>query len=57
MSLIAVKSIILVWLIAGLISNCILRNEKLPLLYRILLLVEGLLGIFFILVFRKPQKH
>lgn len=57
MSLIAVIIVILVWLITGLISNFILRNEKLPLLYRMLLLVEGLLGIFFILVFRKCQKH
>lgn len=57
MSLITVIIVILAWLIMGLISNCILKNEKLPLLYRMLLLVEGLLGIFFILIFRKPQKH
>jgi uncharacterized protein with PQ loop repeat len=47
---------ILIWLISGIVSNIILRKEKLSRLYRILLLLEGLIGLFLILIFSEAQK-
>jgi len=47
---------ILIWLIAGIVSNIILRKERLSRLYRILLLLEGLIGLFLILIFSEARK-
>lgn len=44
--------LIIVWIVSGLLTNVLLRNEKLPPLYRVLLFLEGLIGLLFYLMFK-----
>jgi|GEM_PF-1117688 len=43
---------VIVWIISGIITNILLRKEKLPPLYRFLLFLEGLIGLLFYLMFK-----
>lgn len=47
--------LIVIWLFCGVISNLLMRHQSLPKLFRILLLLEGLLGLIFIPIFRKKS--
>lgn len=44
--------IIILWVISGIVTNILLRKEKLPPLYRFLLFLEGLVGLLFYLLFK-----
>jgi len=46
---------IMTWLFCGVISNFLMRHQSLPKLFRLLLLLEGLLGLIFILIFTKKS--
>ncbi len=48
--------IVVAWLLFGLASNILLRKEKMPFLFRLLLLVEGLLGLVFALVMKQGRR-
>lgn len=44
--------LIVIWIISGILTNILLRKEKLPPLFRILLFLEGIIGLFFYLMFK-----
>ncbi|MFU2157909.1 MULTISPECIES: hypothetical protein [Caldisericum] len=44
--------IISIWFVTGILTNILLRKEKLPPLYRVLLFLEGLIGLLFYLMFK-----
>ncbi len=44
--------VLTLWFLGGFISLVVLRRYKLPMLYKILLFIEGLLGLLFILFFK-----
>jgi hypothetical protein len=44
--------IIILWFACGFLSLYLLRRDNLPPVYRVLLVMEGLLGLIFILIFK-----
>ncbi|MBP8612761.1 MAG: hypothetical protein KBI30_02015 [Candidatus Atribacteria bacterium] len=40
------------WFLGGIVTNILLRKEKLEPIYRVLLFFEGLLGLMFYLLFK-----
>ncbi|BAL81200.1 hypothetical protein [Caldisericum exile] len=44
--------IIILWIVSGILTNILLKKEKLPPLYRVLLFLEGLIGLLFYLMFK-----
>ncbi len=49
--------IVLIWLGCGLLSLALLKKENLPLTYKVLLVMEGLIGLLFILFFKGGKNE
>lgn len=47
--------LVVVWIISGIITNILLRKEKMPPLFRVLLFLEGLIGLIFYLLFKGAE--
>lgn len=44
--------VIIIWVLSGIFTNILLRKEKLPPLFRVLLFLEGFIGLLFYLMFK-----
>lgn len=48
--------ILIVWFLCGIVSNIILRKSKLPPLYKLLLLLEGAIGLLLLFIYKGSSE-